>query len=221
MKETRLLVILGVIIPILLVVGCEEKSVQPGETENTIDVHLGIDDASVSALSDLLPNNTFGFVITGFDRASVGVGLSGGGDSLTSRAIFRFNVSDINESVDLHLYCISKIGSPGNVEVYIVNDSGTLHDSEGPQPENVSNIWNLIDTGIKLTEIKPSENGWSEINIPFSTIVEKRGKDGYITIMVKLADENIDPANVYEFSTFEYAQSHGGNGPYLSYVSQT
>jgi len=151
----------------------KKKTTEP--TGKTAEIRVRTDDGGVSALTQFLPDTAFGFVISDFDRMSVGVGLSGGGDTLTSRALYRFDISGWAEgTITFHGHCISKTGSLGNIQVYVIDEFGTLHNSPEPSPEDVSGTWNLLNTGIKVGEISPSDGDWFEVSIPNSVIQEKR-----------------------------------------------
>ncbi|RLF33848.1 MAG: hypothetical protein DRN07_01420 [Thermoplasmata archaeon] len=206
-----LILMAGVLLP-----GCEKKTAGP--TEKVAEIKIGTDDGCVSALTHFLPDAAYGFVISGFDRASVGVALSGGGDSLTGRALYRFDISDWNDgTITFHCRCISRTGAPDSIEVYVIDDFGSLPASPGSDPQDVSATWNLLNTGVKVGEISPIAGNWFEISIPNAVVQEKKTGEGYLAIMLKLSNEEIGADNAYDLSTYEYAESRHENKPYLAW----
>jgi len=211
MKNFRVLIFTFSIIAILLLSGCVKKH---GEKENIIEISSGRDDGGIFILTDSLPH-ILGTANGGGDiPAIVGLFTSGNGKNLTGRAIYRFNMSSWNgRNLTFHLKCIQKYGNPGDVEVYISNDSGSLP----PYPsemKNVSVLWNLVNSGKLISTYAPRSEKWMEVLIPSYTI-NARIDNGYLTIVLKLKNEDIGSNNdYYVFSTYEY--NHGSSKPYLS-----
>jgi len=194
--------------------GCEKKSTI---SEKTVVVNAGKDDGHVSVLTQFLPDAAYGFTIAGFDRAFVGVALSGGGDSLTSRALYRFNISEwVEGTITFHCYCLSVDGSPGSVDAYLVDDFGELQTSVTTTPQDIAEIWSLPDKGIKVGSATPSSGEWFEISIP-ETLIDEKSSNDILAIVLKLDEENMEAGNVYAFSTYEYAEEHNRYKPYLSW----
>ncbi|HEC86837.1 MAG TPA: hypothetical protein ENI49_03090 [Thermoplasmatales archaeon] len=109
---------------------------------------------------------------------------------------------------------MEKKGNPGNLEVYITNDSGSLPMNPS-EMSDVSDTWNLISGGEKIASLTPSSGQWIDVAIPSSAIEPKVTENGYITIMLMLENENLDSnADYYALSTYEYYQ--GSAKPYLS-----
>ena len=203
------------VIGVVLLAGCnEEKQVQPS-SEN-IKIKTGADDGGVVALTDLLPDNVFGIVNGGGDQPfMVGLLASGGGDNLTGRGIYRFDISEYkNKSFTFHVKCVEKHGNPGSLEVYLTNDSGPL-ETNPSNMSDISQIWNLINFGEKVATITPVSGGWITVSISSAMVKSWVTDDGYITIMLKLGNENLGSNNdYYGLSTYEYSQ--GSAKPYLS-----
>ncbi|HEC86836.1 MAG TPA: hypothetical protein ENI49_03085 [Thermoplasmatales archaeon] len=84
--------IIGAIVASILLTGCEESS-SPTSGTIRIEVKTGTDDGGVVALTDILPESVFGTLNGGGDQPfMVGLLTSGGGDNLTGRAIYRFDI---------------------------------------------------------------------------------------------------------------------------------
>ena len=179
-------------------------------------VKTGADDGGVVALTDLLPDSVFGIVNGGGDQPfMVGLLVSGGGDNLTGRGVYRFDISGYeNKSFTFHVKCVEKHGNPGSLEVYLTNDTGAL-ETNPSNMSDVSQVWSLIASGEKIATITPSSEEWLNVGISSSAVESKVTDDGYITIMLKLENEDLGSNNdYYGFSTYEYSQ--GAAKPYLS-----
>lgn len=220
-REFIIELLIGAIILSILLAGCEENQESNNGTPPSqvkIEVETGGDDGGVVALTDLLPETAFGVLNGGSDQPfMVGLFTSGGGDNLTGRAIYRFNILGYeNKSFIFHVKCVEKRGNPGNIEVYLVNDPGSLP-STPSEMSNVSEVWNLVENGEKITTITPTSGQWITVNIPSSIIESKISENGYITIMLKLGNEDLSSnMDYYSLSTYEYLQ--GSAKPYLSYT---
>jgi len=209
-----ILLMLCLVVGTILFSGCteEEQSTQYGIR---IEIKTGVDDGGVVVLTDLLPN-AFGTTNGGSDQPfMVGLLVSGGGDNLTGRGIYRFDISGYeNENFTFHVKCVEKHGMPGALGIYVTNDSGSL-DINPSNMTNVSQVWNLIETGEKIAVVTPVSGQWINVNIPSSKLVSKITDEGYVVIMLKLENEDINSNNdYYGFSTYEYSQ--GSAKPYLS-----
>ena len=80
---------------------------------------------------------------------------------------------------------------------------------------DISQIWNLINFGEKVATITPVSGGWITVSISSAMVKSWVTDDGYITIMLKLGNENLGSNNdYYGLSTYEYSQ--GSAKPYLS-----
>ncbi len=164
----------------------------------------------------MLPETVFGVLNGGSDQPfMVGLYRSGGGDNLTGRAIYRFNILGYEDkSFIFHVKCVDKKGNPGDIEVYLVNDSGSLP-STPSEMSDVSEVWNLVESGEKITTVTPVSGQWFTVNIPSSMVESKISENGYITIMLKLGNEDLNSnMDYYSLSTYEYLQ--GSAKPYLS-----
>ncbi|RLF64354.1 MAG: hypothetical protein DRN31_00425 [Thermoplasmata archaeon] len=210
MKNFRMLIFAFSVIAILLLSGCVKKH---SGKENIMEISSGRDDGAVFIFTDSLPN--ISGMVSGGGNVPVTVGLFtlGNGKNLTGRAIYRFNMSNW-EGGDLtfHLKCIQKYGNPGDVEIYVSNDSGSLplYSSE---MKKVSLLWNLANSGKLVSTYAPQSEKWMEILIP-SFVVNARIDNGYLTIILKLKNEDIGSnSDYYAFSTYEY--NRGASKPYL------
>ena len=214
-REPVFVLIVGAIVVSMLIAGCEESN-NPSSGAIKIEIKTGADDGGVVALTDILPESVFGVINGGGDQPfMVGLLTSGGGDNLTGRAIYRFDISGYeNKSLTFYVKCVEKRGNPGNLEIYVTNDSGSLPTSPS-EMSDVSDTWNLISGGEKIATLTPSSGQWIDVAIPSSAIESKVTENGYITIMLKLENENLGSnEDYYALSTYEYYQ--GSAKPYLS-----
>ena len=211
----KIIVFVALIGVSIFLAGCTQEGNQGGGIANKIEIKTGSDDGGVVALTDMLPDASFGVINGGSDQPfMIGLFVSGGGDNLTGRGIYRFDISGYeNKNFTFHVKCIEKHGNPGGLEVYLTNDSGPLEISP-TNMRDVSEIWNLIKTGEKIDIVTPSPGQWISVSIPSSLVKSKVTDSGYITIMLKLEDENLSSnQDYYSFSTSEYAK--GTCEPYL------
>ncbi|OYT57543.1 hypothetical protein B6U70_02345 [Euryarchaeota archaeon ex4484_162] len=198
--------------------GCEEVQKEP--TEKRIEIKAGNDDGGVVVLNSLLPNLTAGFLNGGVgteEGTILGV-ITAGENDVTSRALYRFDISEWNNTADMvfHLKCLYRHGNPGMIDIYVVDDFGPLPSVQEADPSDVSDIWNLSESGEKVGSISPSAGEWFEITISKSIIEVKKTSEGYLAFMIKLSDENIQTGNFYTFLNYEYAVSHNEHRPYLT-----
>ena len=202
---------------ILFLSGCEESS--PNVTNNNetkIELKNSSDDGYMEILTDVI-ESTFGTIILESDQPLI-VGLITGGDNnLTARGIFRFDLSEWNGSDLLfHVKCVGKGGNPGEIEVYLTNDSGIL--AQSGEMENISETWHLVDGGEKLSELSPSLGNWIEVPIPKDKITAKKSNNNYITIIIKLSNEDMNSNEDYYFlATYDYTPTDNSDIPYLTY----
>jgi hypothetical protein len=141
------------------------------------------------------------------------------GDNITSRGIFRFNISEWdNTDIKLHLKCINQKGNPGNVQIYAVNDTQPLTDFLDMR--DISEIWYLMESssGEKI-EITPKKGKWLEAIITKDMIKNLEIENEYIAIVLQLSNEFMKSNNdYYEFSTIDYTPMDDNDQPYLSYI---
>ena len=210
------------VVGLLFLSGCEETPPNQESNENRIYVQDDNDDGDVRVLTDSLPD-FLGF-ITGKSDQQLIVGLftSGflpDGDNLTSRGIFRFDLSEWNETdIIFYLKCVNIIGNPGELKVYLTDKLEPLSDQS--EIEDVSAIWNLIESsGKEITELIPQVDKWMNVTISKNTVKEMYLGKGYMTIMLKLSEENMESnTNYYGFASVDYTPSVENDQPYLFYV---
>ena len=206
MKKTLLLSALLVI----FVSGCVSEQGGPVKIS---EIANGGDDGGVSILTAFLPSRS-GFIISQMEEITVGTMQSGGGDNLLGRALYRFYIPNwTNTDLTLHLKCTHIFGAPGPLDIYVVDDFGDLS-TVADNPIDVSDYWDLVNSGTKVSTLSPSE-GWFEVNISNSTVASHLS-NGYLAIMVKLSNEDVQTNNFYMLSAYEYAQSRGDQKPYLT-----
>jgi hypothetical protein len=209
------------ILGLLFLSGCEELSNQ-GSNKNRVYIKNDNDDGYVAVLTDSIPDFSGYITVKSDQQLIVGLFTSGflpDGEPLTSRGIFRFDISEWNETdITFNLKCIDIAGNPGELKVYLTDELDPLLNQS--EIEDVSAIWNLIESsGREITELIPQVNEWMNITISKNTVSEMYlGKDN-MTIMLKLSDENIDSnTNYYGFASVDYTPSVKNDKPYLFYV---
>ncbi len=225
-KQKSLYAILSlIVVGTLFLSGCEETPSDQKNNENRVYIENGNDDGHIAILTDAFPD-FFGYVTAESDQQLI-AGLSTSdfspdGDNLTSRGIFRFNISEWNGTdIIIYLKCIHIEGHPGKLEVHLTDDPNPLPDY--PEMRDISDIWLLVESsGIVITEVIPSENKWMNITISgdMRDIVNRMYPEkDYMAIMLKLFDENIDSnSEYYGFATVDYTPSVDSDQPYLVYI---
>ncbi len=210
------------ILGLLFLSGCEETPPNQESNENRVYIKNDNDDGNVAILTDSIPDFS-GYIIGNSDQQLiVGLFTSGflpDGDNLTSRGIFRFDISEWNETdIIFYLKCVNIIGNPGELKVYLTDKLEPLSDQS--EIEDVSAIWNLIESsGKEITELTPQVDKWMNVTISKGTVNEMYSGKGYMTIMLKLSDENMDSnTDYYGFASVDYTPSVENDQPYLFYV---
>ena len=210
------------ILGLLFLSGCEETLPNQESNENRVYIKNDNDDGNVAILTDSIPDFS-GYIIGNSDQQLiVGLFTSGflpDGDNLTSRGIFRFDISEWNETdIIFYLKCVNIIGNPGELKVYLTDKLEPLSDQS--EIEDVSAIWNLIESsGKEITELTPQVDKWMNVTISKGTVNEMYSGKGYMTIMLKLSDENMDSnTDYYGFASVDYMPSVENDQPYLFYV---
>jgi len=202
-KQKSLYVILSlIVVGTLFLSGCEETPSDQKNNENRVYIENSNDDGHIAILTNALPD-FFGYVTAESDQQLI-VGLSTSdlspdGDNLTSRGIFRFNISEWNgHDIIFNLKCVSAKGHPSLLEIHLTDDPNSLPDY--PEMRDVSDIWLLVESsGIVITEVIPSENKWMNVTIP--------------------EDKNIDyNIGYYGFATVDYTPSVDSDQPYLDNI---
>jgi len=186
--------------------------------EEKILVSSGMDDGTVYILREYGP--IAGYIWGGGEGALIGTALSGN-HSTISRGLMRFNISEWKSGVILlKIFCTGKRGDPGQIEIYVINDFGSLPpeprgDPENPEdPGDVSSIWNLCDNGYKVATVTPEEGKWIEINVPEDVVTSYKNGD-ILAFMIKLSNEDIEDNNWFAIATYEYAISNNMDPPHL------
>ncbi|HEC87943.1 MAG TPA: hypothetical protein ENI52_01345 [Thermoplasmata archaeon] len=178
-----------------------------------VEIEKGTDDGVMYILAELYPDIVAGFVTGGTEGVFVGVVVSGGGDTIINRALYRFDISDWNGGdITFHVHCTYKNEVPGKLEVYVVNDFGELPEQQSQDPEDISYLWNNINNGTKVAEAEPNQGDWIEITIPENAIVDTNT----LALVLKLKNENMS-GYAYGFSTYEYAEKYNEDKPYIEW----
>ena len=207
-----LLVIVIVIIPALL------YFLYYAPKEKKIYITSSGDDGTVFILRDYGP--IAGYIYGGGSGALIGTALSGN-HSTISRGLLRFNISEWRGgAISLRIFCITKQGEPGQIDIYVISDFGPLPEEPYGDPENpddpgdVSSIWNLCLTGYRVSTITATEGSWIEVEVPEDVIISYR--DGNIlAFMIKLSNEDIEDNNWFGIATYEYAIANNMDPPHL------
>lgn len=202
--------------------GCEETPSEEKKFENKIYIKNGDDDGYVSVLTNSLPV-PFGYVTSENDQPLL-VGLFTtdflrDGNNITSRGIFRFNISGWdNTDIKFYAKCVNKQGNPGNIMVYVVNDTQPLTDFVDMR--DISDIWYLMESssGEKI-EITPKKGRWIEVTISKDRINNLDIENDFIAIIVQLSNEYIKSNNdYYGFATIDYTPLDDKDLPYIIYI---
>jgi len=216
MKDVR---VFGFVVAVLLafslaIIGCSEESEEPVEVR--AEIQVGVDDGGVSVFTHYLPDTLFGFINGVSEGSFCGTVVSGGGDTLTTRVYYRFDISEWDGGdIVFHGQCIDKFGSPVAIEVYVIDDFTQFPDTaQGPM--DVSDYWNLIQGGVKVGAVMPDRGDWFTVTVPDSVVLEKKSASGYLAFLLKLEDES-STTDVYTVSTYEYAENNNTPKPYLSW----
>jgi hypothetical protein len=174
-------------------------------------------DGAVSVLTRLLPQPS-GWAYGGMEEVRAGVGASGS-DTLVSRALYRFNVSQWQEGdVTLHLRCAAQMGTPGPVEVYVIRTFGALPDSMTGGPSYLGGLWSLADSGRILPLATPVPNQEFRVIAPDSVVAAFRSADGFLAFMVRLANEDQTAENWYRLVTYDYTLTHAIDRPRVTWL---
>jgi hypothetical protein len=182
----------------------------------TTELDTGANDGCISILTRYVPQR-FGQVLATVEPARVGVSVSGGGDTLLARTLFRLDCADWRRAGDmtLHLYCDAVSGQPDPVDVYITDDFGELVDVT--QPEDVGAIWSVTDAGSLCGRVTPSAGQWSTVVVLDSLVQAHRSGAGRVCFAVRLVTEQTTADNWYRFATFERSAELGLAGPHLTW----
>ena len=198
----------------LAIVSCSEESEET--TEKNVEIKVGVDDGGVSVFTHYLPDTLFGFINGSSEGSFCGTVVSGGGDTLTTRVYYRFDISEWDGGdIVFHGQCIEKFGSPTAIEVYVI-DGFTQFPDTAQGPLDVSGYWNLIQNGVKVGAVMPNSGDWFAVTVPDSVVLQKKTASNYLAFLLKLEDES-SATDVYTVSTYEYAEGHNSPKPYLSW----
>lgn len=219
-KITLFLLLIILLIGSLILSGCNDTKKENGSKEIIVYVENNNDDGFVAA------NEVDLGIISADSTSDMIVGLYSTSDysqdteDFTSRGILRFNLSEWNNyNVTFYIKCTVIQGIPGLLEIYLVDDPSELIDIS--ELQIVSMIWNLAESsGYKIGEIVPSKDKWSNVIIPKDVlkdiVEEKYPKKEYMTIMMKLAEENLQSFDdYYGFASVDYSPDNMNDQPYL------
>lgn len=205
----------------IFLAGCNETSVNNDNNdepyaEDLIKIKNEYDDGSMVILSDYEQTYTGWVHSTGDVPAVCGLASSGGGDNLTSRIVFRFDLSSWNgEKLSFHAKCIDVYGNPGQIELYLINDTGSIPTNQ-ENLTNISQYWLLKNNGIKISTVNGSKNKWIQIPLPYESIQKKISNDAMLCILLKIVDESRNlNEDFYLFSTYENTPNDSSDIAYL------
>jgi hypothetical protein len=193
---------------VLALAGCSRTA--------TVEVSSGTDDGSLSVLVQYLPQ-ALGLEFATVEPARVGVGVSGGGDTLLARTLYRFSIPDWHRDGDitLHVYCDAASGLPGPVSVYVTDDFGELADIT--TPTDISAIWTLAGAGSYCGQIAPVPREWASATVSDSLVQAHRSGAGALGFMLRLEQEQVSADAWYRLATFERSAELGIAVPHLTW----
>lgn len=203
------------IVLIILISGCTQE--QASSSEHRIYISSAGDDGSAAVLKAFMPNMTAGFVLGNAEDLMMGF-LLGGTNEIIARAYFRFNISDWNEEdATFHLLTTTKTVGAGLVEVYVINDFGSLPLEQSNNPLDVSSWWNLQAAGSLIGEYSPTTQDRLLVTIP-STLINEYKEGDYLALMIKLVNES-KLGDYYVFASYDYGKGRDNDNykPYLTY----
>lgn len=222
-KITLFIVLNLLILVILLLGGCEETPNNNGTSLTTIFIENNDDDGYVA-----VEENFINGVIISEDNQPMKVGLYSSSDFSTtqenfvSRGIFRFDISEWdNTNITFNIKCTKVYGNPSEINAYFIDDPGSLSDYSDLSDFNL--IWALTESPAKFFgAISPYENQWVKIRVPDyfvnNIINDKYSNNEFMTIMLKLYDENLFSSDgYYEIATVDYTPDDDEDQPYIQY----
>jgi len=218
------LLTISLIVFILFLSGCEEKS-NNIVNKNKIFIIDNHDDGFVARDNALMTG-----VIILENNQPMRVGLYSSSEysstqlNLICRGILRFDKSKWdNSDITFFIKCTKVQGIPNRLEAYFIDDPGSIQ--EVTQAQDILSVWSLTDSSARFFgEAVPVENEWVQITVQadvVNTIIDQKySKNEYMTIMLKLFmddfTDNYD--NYYEFATIDYTPSDESDQPYIQLV---
>lgn len=193
---------------------CATVFVACGKQEVRVELAQGKDDGSVSLLTHLQPN-LFGFVYGSLEECRVGIGVSGGGDTLLGRPVFRFKIADWTKGeITFHFRYNNTSGTPGLIQVFCIKNFGALRDTG---PADISWLWQAADSGRMVGEPLFRADSTFEAVAPESVVTAMKSSDNYLAFMLKLKNEGLLAENWVRITNYEYAETHDAEKPYLTW----
>ena len=189
----------------------------------TIAVADELNDGTISIAVAGLPavmGSLFGGVDPMSDNVVPGAALWMG-EQLRIRGLYRFNIAAWSEGdLTFHNECVMLYGSPGDLEVYILDDFGPLPDPTSTS-EDMSGIWNA---GELVGTVTPVVTEWFEVDVPEARVAEYKSDDGYIALMLKATGETtpaiaLTVPNACCLSSYEYATKRDKDVPYVEWAA--
>lgn len=195
---------------LLLLLACS------GPGGRRVEIAGSADDGSLHALAGFLPVPC-GWAAAGDEDCRVGTSLTGSGETLRCRILYRFDIADWQRGdITLHLRCAASLGSPGAVEVLCIDTFPALPDTMPLVPGNISAWWDLAADGSAVGSVSPVPNSGFALTVPES-VVSARSGGGWLCFMLKLADETRPAESWFRLATYDYAVIHGTDMPYLTW----
>ena len=195
-----------------------------GPVTTTVAVADELDDGTISIAVESLPE-VMGSLYGGIDPQSKNVvpgAALWNNEQLRIRGLYRFNIAAWSEGdLTLHDECATLYGSPGDLEVYVLEDFGPLPAESAETREDVSGIWNA---GELVGTVTPVAGEWFEVDVPEAQIAEYKSEDGYIAFMFKATGETTAPSNpmapnACSLSSYEYATHMGKDVPWVEWTA--
>jgi hypothetical protein len=184
-----------------------QSSIVP-KTEITFDP----DDGTMAASRRIEPDSAVGFIYGRGTNAAVGVYRAG--DTLASRALYRFDISNwTSGDIRLHLNCREITGVPGPIDVYAVNDFDSI--PTPGQRARFDGLWYLKNTGTVADTITPALD-WFAARIPAALVQQYRSAGGYLALMLVAHNEATMVDAYYHIDTYS-STIPGLHRPYLTW----
>lgn len=194
-----------------------------GPVTTTVAVADELDDGTISIAVASLPD-VMGSLYGGVDPMSDNVVPGAAlwmGEHLRIRGLYRFNIAAWSEGdLTFHDECVTLYGSPGDLEMYVLEDFGPLPAESAETREDVSGIWNAVEL---VGTVTPVDGEWFEVDVPEAQVDEYKSQDGYIAFMLKATGETtaavaLTAPNACSLSSYEHATKRGKDVPYVEWI---
>ena len=189
----------------------------------TVAVADELDDGTIAIAVEGLPY-MMGSLYGGVDPLSNNVVPGAAlwqGAQIRLRGLYRFNIAAWSEGdLSFHNECVTLYGDAGDLEVYVLEDFGSLPAEQAETSGDVSGTW---DAGELVGTVTPVGGEWFEVDVPEAQVAEYKSDGGYIAFMLKATGETTPAStlmtpNACALSSYEYATSTGNDTPYVEWT---